>query len=61
VKLRAEIAILEERFLQLRKAHEDARTLAELVKVPEIKEVLMAIGERKKKAQKLEFAIRDTQ
>lgn len=61
VRLRAEIALLEERFVRLRKAHGDARHLSELVKVPEIKEALAALADRKKKAQKLEFAIRDTQ
>jgi hypothetical protein len=50
VRLKAEIAILEERFLQLRKQHGDARHLSELVRVPEIKQVLADLGDRKKKA-----------
>ena len=60
VKLKAEVAILEEKFLKLRQVHGKVTQLAELMKVPEIKQVLVELGDKKKKAQKLEFAIRDT-
>jgi type IV pilus biogenesis protein CpaD/CtpE len=54
-----EIAALEAEFLQLRRKHGEVSKLAEMMKVPEIRKVLGEIGDRKRKVQKLEFAIRD--
>lgn len=54
-----EIAALEVEFLELRKRHGGVTQLAEMMKVPEIRKVLTEIGDRKRKVQKLEFAIRD--
>ena len=43
----------------MRSKHGGVSQLAEMMKVPEIKKVLAEIGDRKRKVQKLEFAIRD--
>ncbi|TNV86822.1 hypothetical protein FGO68_gene3735 [Halteria grandinella] len=52
---------LEGKFVALRKIHGgETLKLGELMKVEEIKQVLIELGDAKKKAQKLEFAIRDT-
>jgi hypothetical protein len=45
--------------LQLRRKHGGVSQLAEMTKVPDIRKVLAEIGDRKRKVQKLEFAIRD--
>ena len=60
IKFKAEISALEVQFLKSREAQGGITQLKELIKVPEIKQILAEISDKKKKVQKLEFAIRDT-
>eukprot|EP00347_Sterkiella_histriomuscorum_P021999 403332036 len=56
-----ELQSLESNFLSLKEKHIGGKELklVELLKVPEIAQVLKEIGDRKKKIQKLEFALND--
>lgn len=60
-QFKEDIRKLEATFVGLRKIHGgETLKLGELMKVEEIKQVLTELGEAKRKAQKLEFAIRDS-
>ncbi len=50
LKFKAEITSLEALFIELRKKHPESKSITQMISVPEIKQVLLDLGDRKKKA-----------
>ncbi len=62
-QFKKELEILESQFVSLKESHigkEKEVKLTELIKVPSIAKVLQEIRDRKRKIQKLEFAMKDS-
>ena len=58
--LKRDIGELEREFVRLRSMHKAVTQMSELMRLPEVERVLREIADRKKKINKIEYAIKDT-
>jgi archaellum component FlaC len=57
--LKEELKGLEARFKEIRMRYKEITQMKELIQIQEVKQILDEIADRKKKVQKLEYAMQD--